>query len=343
MNNYQEQYNKFFEMYKEIMGDYEELTSSPRYQEILETMPFEFLSAIQLCEKLSLFEKLNPKPRMHFQSLDEATVFYRNLINFNKKTDKLLEDASYIAEVQRTAEKLNALVTDSPYLGKRFCIEPNNEIIQLAGRCLTEIPQYPKKLTKAFRWNFIESAIYCLEKEDLAWLADSKVIKADDINHICLTESNPAYKEKVEFLCQKLGHPQPIIASYTLKLKGVTFPNEDGSSRQENLTALREYAESNSNKEIPLTASSYIYVPEIGTPEPAISVAWEGRVIGNIAKDAAAEITEMYTNPQFTASLSKVSGGNDGLNLGCVITLNVIAPEYAPKATEKAAEAQQER
>ena len=326
---YKEQYNKSLSEYKEIMANYEKIITSPRYHEILSTMPFEFLNAIQLCEQLSLFQKLETKPKMSFSSLDEAKVFYRNLIHFNKKTEKLLEDASYIAEVGRLAKMVNDCAVNSPYLGKTFCIEVNTEITELAKKCLSEIPRFPDILTKKFRWNYIESVILSLDKNDLKSLVESKVIKANDIDHICLITENQDYYEKIKYLCEVLNHPQPIMQTYQLKLKGVTFPNDDGSSRQENLTMLKKYNEEHPDSIISLTAESYTYVPEIGDPEPAIKIAWDGKVIGNIGNDVVEEISKKYKSPQMTATLEKVSGGDDKMNFGCVIKLNIIAPGYA--------------
>lgn len=325
---YQKQFQNSMETYQKMVEDYEELTNSSRYFEILSTMPFEFLNASHLCEQLALYEKLEQKPRMYFNSLDEAKVLYKNLIGFPAKSEKLLEDASFVVEIGSRAEEINRYVENNPYLSKELAISPNNEVVDIAKRCLSEIPSYPKMLTKKFRWNYIESVIYSLDKGSLDWLAKSKVIKAEDIDHISLIGESDAYHEKVQFLCDILNHPQPVVASYQLKLKGVTFPNEDGSSRQKNLEELRKHS-LESSEVVQLAAESYEYQPEIGSPEPAIRISWNGKCIGNIAKSVAEEISEKFNNPQCTATLDHFSGGSDGMNLGCVINLNIIAPGYS--------------
>lgn len=332
-NIYKIQYSAALEYYKNSLNKYEKEVTSLKYHNILESMAFEFLNAVQLCEKLSLYKSMKNKPKMHFTSLDEATVFYRKLINFNKKTEKLLEDASYIAEIGLLANQINEHALKTPYLGASFCIEPNREIIQLAEKCLTEIPNFPKILTKEFRWNFIESVILSLDEPDLQWLAESKVIKTNDIDHISL-QGTEEYQNKIKFLCQYLNHPNPIIASYQLKLKGVTFPNDDGSSRQQNLAMLHAYMEEKTNEKVVLSVEPYTYMPEIGAPEPAIKVAWNGKVVGNIAKDVVSEILEKYNNPQFSAVVEKVSGGQDGMSWGCTVKFDIIAPGYTAKAQE---------
>ena len=326
---YKEQYEKFFEMYKDMLNDYEKETTSARYHRILSTMPFEFLNATQLCESLSLYEKLETKPRMHFSTLDEACVFYRKLITFGKSSDNLLEDAAYIAEIGRIAESINGCVLSTPYLDESYCVVPNTEVISLAQRCLKEVPKFPQMLSKKFRWNYIESAIRSLDNESLKYMVDSKIIKPADIDHIALVDEDSEYRQKVAYLCEILSHPQPIVASYELKLKGVTFPNEDGSSRQENIELLKKYAEENEGAVIPLVAQLYTYTPEIGAPEPAIKILWNDKEIGNIAKDVVEEIIEKYENPQFTVELKTVAGGDEKINFGCIVNFHIIAPGYS--------------
>lgn len=330
MTTYKEEYNKIMSVYKKNMASYEDMISSPRYDQISCTMPFEFLNAIHLCEKLSLFEKLEKKPKMYFSNIDEALVFYRNLISFNQKTETLLEDASYITTVGTLANTINELAINSPYLGKTFCIRPNNELISLAEKCLSEIPRYPEMLTKAFKWNFIESAILSFNKEALKTMVDYNIIKAKDLDHINLTETMNDYQEKIHFLCTLLNHEHPILASYTLKLKAVTFSNEDGSSRQEYLSLLKQYAKAHPEETIKLTAESYIYTPEIGEPEPAIRILWDDKILGNIGKDVVKEIQEVFDKPQYTVLLKEITGGDKGISYGCNIDFNVVAPGCIP-------------
>lgn len=332
--SYQEYYNASMEEYSSMLEKYNAAVSSQRYCDILSSMPFEFLNATHLCEKLSLYEKLENKPRMFFNSFEEAKVFYKNLTSFKSKMSKLLEDATYVTETERLAKEINEFVLNNPYLGRALCVEYNNEIANIAERCLVEIPTYPSLLTKKFRWSFIESSILSLPIEDVKALAECKIIKSSDIDHISLSENVEGYHEKIAFLCDYLEHPQPVIASYELKLKGVTFPNDDGTSRQENLAELKRYIKENSLATVVLTAESYEYVPEVGAPEPAIKISWDGKCIGNIAKDVAAEINEKFVNPQFTAMLKNLSGGENNMSIGCTIQFSIVAPDFIKSKEE---------
>lgn len=327
--SYQTQYSNSLTIYQEKLEEYKKLTENSKYSEIVDSMPFDFLEAEQFCDKLSLFAEMgkgSAKARMSFTSAEDAIIFYKKLISFKNKTGELLENASCIVDVGQKAADLNFYVENNPYLGADYKIAINETITDIAGRCLRKIPDYPKNMTKEFRWHFIESAIYSLPIPEIDKLVQAKVIKGTDIDHISLTEEKNDYQAKITHLCAITGHTQPIIASYPLKLKGVTFPNADGSSRQEHLKALKEYVDAHPGEVIPLSTESYTYQPEIGDAEPAVRIFWGTREIGNIPRVAAEELQEKYNHPQCTAVLKSVTAP-DNLNAGCTIILNVIAPQ----------------
>ena len=324
--SYQTELQSALNYYQKMLETYEQLTNSQRYFEIISVMPFEFLGATQLCDKLSLYEKLEKKPRMFFSNKEEAFSFYQNLINFPGKSKKLLEDAAYMAEVGKVATDINKFASTSPYLGDIYKVVPNDDIITMAEKCLREIPLYRKKLTKEFRWNYIESVILSLNQEELDWLLDKKVIKSIDLDNISLTETVNQYQEKIKHLCTKLGRDLPAEAVYTIKLKAVTFNNDDGTSRQDIIKKMQEVRTFHPERPIRLTAIPYIFTPEVGNPEPALRIEWDGQCIGNVGKDVVAEVDKKFSHPQYTADLIDIVGGDD-VAFGCKIKLGVIAPE----------------
>lgn len=330
--SYQTELQNALTNYQKMLEVYEQLISSQRYFEIISTMPFEFLGAAQLCDKLTLYERLEKKPRMFFASKEEAYIFYQSLIKFPEKSKKLLEDAAYMAEVGKVASDLNRFASTSPYLGDTYKVVPNNDIITMAEKCLREIPLYRKKLTKEFRWNYIESVILSLNQEELDWLLEKKVIKSIDIDNISLTETVNQYQEKVKHLCTALGRELPAEATYIIKLKAVTFNNDDGVSRQDVIKKMQAMRISHPMQPIRLVAIPYVFTPEVGNPEPAVRIEWEGQCIGNVGKDVVAEVDSKFNHPQYTADLVDITGGND-VAFGCKIKLGVIAPEIIKEAS----------
>lgn len=327
MMNYQQQYQASMETYEAMLQEFRDITENPRYGEIIETMPFEFLNAMHFYQSLSLYAEREHKPKMRFESAEDAVVFYKNLISFKKKIDYLLENASYLSEVGKIAMNINQFVSENPYLGKQFQVSFDEDVVKLARTCLTEIPKYPALMTKAFRNHYIESVIECLPMEQLAVFKNAGIMKSTDIDKINLT-GDETYKAKIHYLCDLFDHAAPVIASYDVSLKGVTFPNDDGSSRQENLKELQEYAKTHPGEKISLKVEPYTFVPEIGDPEPAVRVLWGDKCIGNLAKDVARDIHEKYENPQLTGTLLEVSGGGNNMNFGCKMTFGIIAPGY---------------
>lgn len=331
--SYKEKYEANLAAYQQMYEEFLKAYSSERYKQILQTRAFEFLSAKQLCETLKLFSELtkhesSPQPMMAFKTADEAISFYREMIFFNrdpKKIEALLEDASFVEEIGYIAEDINTFVKESPYLGSALLISVNTPLIELAKYCLENVPQYAKLKTRAFRYNFIESAIANLSEKDLKTLCMSKVITADDLDHINLALNIPGYDDKLTYICGLLGHPEPAIATFDIKLKGVTFLNDDGSSRQDALKDLSDYITTHPQEKVVLNAIPYTYTPDIGDPEPAVKILWNDKIIGNLPKDVAKDLTERYTNAVLTATLDKINGGKDGMSFGCNIKLKVKA------------------
>jgi hypothetical protein len=341
--NYEEGYKKDIETYEAMRVAYEKETESAKYHEAMRSMPYEFLNARHLVDTLSLYKELAEKPKLHFSSVDEAIVFYRSLITFKTKTQKLLDEAAYLSDVGKQAEKINSFIEDSAYLGSALCVAPDTKVIGLAQECLMQVPGFPKLLTKSFRYSFLEACIESFPKEDLLLLSQMHVIKTDDIDHIDLTNKDPKYQENIAYLCGVLGHKELVLATFEQRLKGVTFPNDDGTSRQENLAELAKFRESYPEGKITLQAERYEYRPDIGNPEPAIRILWDGKGIGNIDKNIVAQLMERFHDPQFTATLKSISGGTDGMSYGCTISLHVTAPYLAKEEKEVASSPSSEK
>lgn len=334
--DYEQEFNAALDDYKEQKDIYDSLVSTPRYLEIVSIMPFEFLNAKQLCEKLSLYEKLDVKPRLFFRSYDEAVLFYYNLVNFKSRSKDLLSDAAYMSRVGQIAEKLNKMVLENPYLGESYCVIPNMDIIKIAEECIREIPQYPKHLTKAFRLNFIESALISLSAEEVIRMAEvNKIIKDTDLEKLSLIENANGYQEKLKSLFTYFGKPLPEFVETQEKLVGVTFDDENGIPIQQTLHELQDYCAINPGATIKLRPVPYMFTPESGIPEPAIAIYWQDRRIGHLGKDVVKKIYDQYDNPQFIATVSTIYGGADGGNVGCKINLSIISVEKKKEITQE--------
>ena len=334
---YEKKYAESIEVYNKMIKEYKDLTESADFREIAYSMPFEFLNASHICQSLQLFADMSQKgenTKMSFTCAEDAVVFYKNLLGLKNKKETLLNGATYLCEVAEKVNQINEFVMDNPYLGKSFCVQGDADLFQSAKRCLEEIPKYKENMTKKFRYSFLESAIECSSKEDLQILIDSKVIAPMDLDHVCLSGSEE-YNEKIQMLCERLGHTSPLIASYELNLVGVAFTNDDGVKRQDLLEQVKALI--GEKKDVTLKAESFTYVPEIGKPEPAVRVLWDGQVLGFLDKHVAREITEKYENPQFSVKLKDIVGGGSSKKnpaiYGCKVEFGIIAPKF--KEAEK--------
>lgn len=337
MSNYENQYKEVLEKYESMVGKFQEVVESKEFHDASMSASFDFLNALRLCRILKAFAK-NPKENtVSFSHVDSVVVFYRDLIRFKQVAPSVLEKAACIDQVGKLADEINEFVAATPYLGKAFSVYFDEDLLKWARECLEEIPKYPTLLTKEFRFSFLQSVIAVLPRADLDILVAKKIIGANDINSIAVLTADADYVNKINYLCELLGHPRPVSEEHDLKLVGVTFPNDDGTSRQENIAEIEKYLDSHPGEPVVLDVEKYTFVPEIGDPEPAIRVLWEGKCIGNLAKGVAKDIDVRYINPQFKAYLVSITGGSEGMSRGCKIHLEIIAPEYA-QAIEEAKE-----
>lgn len=317
---YQDRANDVLNEYNELKRQYEEKISTDRYQYISSFMPFELLSVKQTLETLDLFSKFEKKPKIVFKTVEEAEVLYDNLKNVTTNADALLDSAAFIENVDNLANKINALVDSSVYLSDSLKVS-NTPLLTIARECLVNLPKRQDLLTFDFRYNFVESCLYCLNKDDIQRLVSKKMITGKDIDHISLSE-NKQYEENLQYLCMLTDHKDIIKKTYETRLKGVMFQNPDGTQRQD---ILKELQMAVNNKEpINLTVRRYTYTPPQGQPEPAIGIDWKGKCIGNLPLVTTQEIVEKYDNCRFRAEFEQVIGGGDK-NFGCVIKFHALA------------------
>lgn len=325
MMKYSEALQSYMDEYNSLKAQYDEMVQSSKYQEAVGTLPFELLSAKQVCETMSLFANLDTKPKILFSSVEEAEVLYSNIRDFKKKLDELLDAASYITEVDTLTDKINHLIDNAPYLPRNLKLCNNKYLAQIAADCLQELPKYPKLASYEFLYNFVESCLYSFNKEQLQTLVSKQIIKDNTIDKIALNGTEK-YEENLQYLCFLTGHKEIITDSFLLKLKGVKFKNDDGTERQEILKEMKQAVLKGEN--INLRVEKYVYQPDIGKAEPAVRVLWNDKCIGLLPAPVAAEIEEKHENSQLKAEFQSIGGGGDVL-YGCEIKLNLVAPKLA--------------
>lgn len=102
-----------------------------------------------------------------------------------------------------------------------------------------------------------------------------------------------------------------LLDSFSTKVKGVTFRNDDGSDRQEILSCC--YAG------LPVDIRQYEFCGG-----PAFSVFTCYGEIGNIPADIAAKFFDVYgADAYMTGKIGEITGGYDKLSYGCVLDINV--------------------
>jgi len=101
-----------------------------------------------------------------------------------------------------------------------------------------------------------------------------------------------------------------VVREIHTKVAGVTFRNEDGSSRQKILADI-----------CPGEAVVFEHFTYQGAP--AYSVSCCGRQIGNLPADLARDLYELPDDYTFVGEVHQITGGYDGLAYGCNLLLTL--------------------
>lgn len=312
---------KSLDAYNDLFSNYSDYAESTRYAEISRTMPYEFVSGLNICRILESFNNDEISSKMAFTSAQDATAIYNRIMNFNNKYKDLLESADFVIETKTRADAVNALVSESLYLPTTMKIKADGFLESIARECLEKIPKYPDYLTKKFRNRFTESCIESLPNEELDKLIMNKLIKSSNLDMISPIGSKE-YEAHLAHVCNVLQHNEIAVASYKQSIKGTTFDNEDGTNRQSILKEIEELV--SQGKTVFLTAEQFSYKPEIGNEEPAIKVLWNGKIIGYIAKDVVFDVLNRFENPKFKIELKEITGG-EKVKYGCNVDLKVYS------------------
>lgn len=102
-----------------------------------------------------------------------------------------------------------------------------------------------------------------------------------------------------------------LLKSMTTRVVGVSFDNDDGTSRQDIISGLSV------GEALLLNYHEY-------ENEPAYAVTDAlGNCIGHVSKELAATIYQKYKDCYFAVSVDDITGGDSGLKYGCVISIDI--------------------
>jgi hypothetical protein len=323
---YEQIYEHAQNNYDKLLKAYKSVVSTPEYKDAVYAAPFEFLRMLYLAKRIDLYAqaKDGEKPDFKFTSVQEALSTYNDIMMFSDGVQELLDKAALIEQADMLAKKLNGYVTLSDYLGNDLCVPENSTVVPIAKECITMFPKAKREISPELRIHILNNMLHTFGEKQTAILASKNVFSKGDINALAPLATTDKAKTNISVLCTGFNVSLVQIKSAELNLKGVTFNNEDGTSRQEYLkeleTAIKETGEKPS-----LTLKTYAYTPKIGSPEPAVAVYWKDKCIGNLPKDVAGEIHEKYADKVLAASVLETVGGGD-VSYGVKISLNICEP-----------------
>ena len=109
-----------------------------------------------------------------------------------------------------------------------------------------------------------------------------------------------------------------IVEDFHSKIVGVTFENDDGSSRQAILSKCK-------------AGDDVIFRPVAVKDHPeALGVfTSDGRQLGHVNSELAAELRKKYPTNPMSVTISEITGGHDGKSLGCNIHIVIYDAPHA--------------
>lgn len=324
---YEQLYKNSKEAYDNAHAKYLNIINSKEYIESIYSAPFDFLKALYLSKRVELFNDApaGKKPHFTLTSLQEAISTYKDIMLYKENITDLLDKATIINQAADIADKINNMVELSNYLDDNLLISYDAKIASLAKECVKELPRTAKFITSDLRESFLLDVATCIKEEPaIALLCQKKMFKRADLNviyHLAVTDEQ---KEGLNRLYKAFNVETTPLLSTSLRLKGVTFEGKNGDDRQNNIALLKEYIQN--TKEAPaLAVEPFTYIPDIGSPEPAVRILWGERDLGFLPKDVAAEIHDKYDGKIINTSVKQIVGG-DTVSYGLEVNLEIIDP-----------------
>lgn len=322
--NYKTLFEQQRNKYNLLVNELNEMRMSDTYKDAINSASFEFLRALYLAKRIDIYtnSEAGKKPIFVFTSAQEALSTYADIVNFQKTSDGLLSKAAIINQVDKKVDEINELVKASDYLTSDYLIESTDtQTNNLAKEVLGLIPKTEKSLTKELRLDILKDICNQFNSTQVVHLANKKMFRVSDIDNLVKTVTTDNGKANIKALCDNFNLDVVPVKTEVLRIKGCTFNNEDGTSRQENIRQLNEYI--NANKVAPaLRVENYTYKPEIGEEEPATRICWGDKELGVLPRDVAIELHNNYADKIITAKTNKVLGGGNA-NFGVEITLDI--------------------
>lgn len=286
-------------------------------------MPYAFISLQAMYNTLLYYKNNRTKPiRFGFKCFENVYDFYKKMLDFKKDSMTYFSKAEDIVKVQHLTAETNLNIINTKSLDNNLCVYYNEELFTLANKVLTLLPEYNQLITPEFKAVVLNSALHELPLSELTKLVDSNIIKENTFYYLKAEDDTAINKlEELKTYLESKGVVFQTEKTFNLKLKGVTFEGKDNIPRQVVIKELEEAVKENKN--IALELEQYEYVPDLGIPENACRVLWEGKDIGNLPKDTVAVLNEQYKNNKVFVSLDKIVGGDNGMSYGVDINLSV--------------------
>lgn len=281
---------------------------------------FRLLDALELMRRVKLF---NSMPEHVFSELQNLRAFESKMgqiKNYFSCASEILDIAATIQTYYNAVRTINAHAEKSAFLDDSYKIQVNEDMRTIVGELLSLAPSISNEMVKIYHDAILRSAVYVLSVEDLIVLDSSGYLTSEKMISIMKEAQTEEMYDKLNRYYASIGKGEFVTEEIKSKLVGVSFPNDDGSSRQDYLSNLSKAMESSPQD---ITIEQYLFHNASGQDEPAAKVLWQNKCIGNIPAALMAELVTKYTDPVITGKISSIGKSDNTQYIGASLELTV--------------------
>lgn len=311
MGLFLDEYNKAKVKYQELVDELGDYTSGCRRAK---SISFALTDENRVLEKLKLLNENKEESSLGFGSVKEAVAFLKSVTSFPDRRKQMINNATEVYLFTKKIREINRFVKENPFLGNECMYPDHREAGRAAKEYLNNAPSFSALYNKDAQVNIWTSCCFEFTKAEMEELLKEFSPHPDIIEGLPVFNNEKylanlsAIKSTAEILFEK-------VEECKVRLKGVTFNNDDGSSRQEYLKKLQEACKTGPQL---LRAHKWTY-----NGDPAIKVYWGEKEIGGLPAAFAKELAEKYAHYEVELTVENVAGGDD-FNYGCEVNVVVL-------------------
>ena len=332
-----------------VSYDYTSFKSSPK--------PYEMKDQIALVDKISYGKnEKNGWVASHIDNYGTFMTMIKAFDLFEKKEAPLKEEACRMLMIERAIRGANDYIKNNrELLPMASLFIEDKEVFGLCQDYLKKVPYFYTFDRQEYRSSIIRQAMCDLKEDDIKKAITNHVIRYKDIERLPDILPFSAPKETIDRYAANIKMAKGAFTSvekanevkteetFSVKAVGVTFDNEDGTSRQSILSQMNE----DENRSVTLKRGEY-------KGKPSVAIIYDKETVGFLSQTTANMLKESYPESPLSASDIEITGGYEKrkangevytapLGLSLTVHVGLIREDAKEKTAEKEEEKEEDK